>query len=85
MRELKATKINTADFAPFGTFCNMTKPEGYPLQGEIHKFYPDRISGSTGFCRHTCSGTYQSIYSSKGNYGKIQYRHLAFMSTSFKQ
>ena len=30
MRELKATKINTADFAPFGTFCSMTKPEGYP-------------------------------------------------------
>ena len=31
------------------------------------------------------SGTYQSIYSSKGNYGKNQCRHLAFMSTSFKQ
>lgn len=46
MRELKATKINTADFAPFGTFCIMTEPEGYPLQGEIHKFYPDRISGN---------------------------------------
>ena len=46
MRELKATKINTADFAPFGTLCIMTEPEGYPLQGEIHKFYPDRISGN---------------------------------------
>ena len=40
MRELKATKINAADFAPFGTFFSMTEPEGYPLQGEIHKFYP---------------------------------------------
>lgn len=38
MRELKATKINAADFAPFGTFFSMTEPEGYPLQGEIHKF-----------------------------------------------
>ena len=28
----------------------MTEPEGYPLQGEIHKFYPDRISG-------TCMGS----------------------------
>lgn len=46
MRELKATKINAADFAPFGTFFSMTEPEGYPLQGEIHKFYPDRISGT---------------------------------------
>ena len=39
-----------ADFAPYGTFCSMTEPEGYPLEGEIHKFYPDRISG-------TCVGT----------------------------
>ena len=50
MRELKATKINAADFVPFGTFFSMTEPEGYPLQGEIHKFYPDRISG-------TCMGS----------------------------
>ena len=50
MREVKAVKINAADFAPYGTFCSMTEPEGYPLEGEIHKFYPDRISG-------TCVGT----------------------------
>ena len=41
MREVKAVKINAADFAPYGTFCSMTEPEGYPLEGEIHKFYPD--------------------------------------------
>ena len=46
MREVKAVKINTVDFAPYGTYCNMTEPEGYPLEGEIHKFYPDRISGT---------------------------------------
>ena len=42
MRELKATKINAADFAPFGTFFSMTEPEGYPLHGEmygIHWFF----------------------------------------------
>ena len=50
MREVKAVKINAADFAPYGTFCSMTEPEGYPLEGEIHEFYPDRISG-------TCVGT----------------------------
>lgn len=50
MREVKAVKINAADFAPYGTFCSMTEPEGYSLEGEIHKFYPDRISG-------TCVGT----------------------------
>ena len=46
MREVKAVKINAVDFAPYGTFCNMTEPEGHPLEGEIHKFYPDRISGT---------------------------------------
>ena len=29
MREVKAVKINAADFAPYGTFCSMTEPEGY--------------------------------------------------------
>ena len=38
MREITAVKINPSDFAPFGTYCAMTEPEGYPLQGEIHKF-----------------------------------------------
>ncbi len=46
MREVKAVKINSADFAPYGTFYSMTEPEGHPLEGEIHKFYPDRISGT---------------------------------------
>ena len=39
MKEITAVKINPTDFAPFGTYCSMTEPEGYPLQGEIHKFY----------------------------------------------
>ena len=50
MKEITAVKINPTDFAPFGNYCSMTEPEGYPLQGEIHKFYPDRISG-------TCMGS----------------------------
>ena len=50
MREIKAVNITPGDFAPFGTYYAMTEPEGYPLQGEIHKFYPDRISG-------TCMGS----------------------------
>lgn len=50
MREVKAVLINTTDFAPFGSFCDMQNPAGYALQGEIHKFYPDRVQG-------TCVGT----------------------------
>ena len=37
MREIKAVNITPGDFAPFGTYYSMTEPEGYPLQGEIHK------------------------------------------------
>ena len=44
MRELKAVKITKEEFALYGTFCDMIHPEGYPLQGKIHKFYPDRIA-----------------------------------------
>ena len=43
MKEITAVKINPTDFAPFGTYCSMTEPEGYPLQGEIHKFYPEDV------------------------------------------
>ena len=57
MREVKAIKINVADFAPYGTFCNMTEPEGYPLQGEIHKFYPDRISGNIELAKRIIGDT----------------------------
>ena len=32
MKEITAVKINPTDFAPFGTYCSMTEPEGYPLQ-----------------------------------------------------
>ena len=56
MKEITAVKINPTDFAPFGTYCSMTEPEGYPLQGEIHKFYPDRhlryLYGKYGIFSH---------------------------------
>ena len=28
MKEITAVKINPTDFAPFGTYCSMTEPEG---------------------------------------------------------
>lgn len=48
MREVKAVTITKEEFAPYGTFYDMTHPDGYPLQGEIHKFYPDRFRNSHG-------------------------------------
>ena len=32
---------------PFGVYYDYLNPEGYALEGEIHKFYPDRISESS--------------------------------------
>jgi len=47
MRKLQAVPINLQDFAPFGQFYAFDKPDGHPLCGEIHKFYPDRITGDS--------------------------------------
>ncbi|MBS7298784.1 MAG: Ureidoglycolate hydrolase [Eubacteriales bacterium] len=35
------------NFAPFGVFYATDKPDGYPLSGAIHKFYPDRITADS--------------------------------------
>ena len=49
MKKIKAQPLTHEAFAPFGQFYTMDKPEGYGLSGEIHTFYPDRI---TADCNH---------------------------------
>ena len=44
MRTIKAEKLTRDAFAPFGMFYSMTDPEGYSLKGELHCFYPDRLT-----------------------------------------
>ncbi len=44
MKQIKVEPLNHDSFAPFGEFYNMATPEGYPLCGAIHKFYPDRLT-----------------------------------------
>lgn len=46
MRTIKAETLTRDAFAPFGTFYSMTDPEGYSLNGEFHRFFPDRIAES---------------------------------------
>lgn len=46
MNTIKALPITHENFAPFGQFYPITAPEGYSLNGEIHKFYPDRLSAA---------------------------------------
>ncbi|MCQ2744714.1 MAG: ureidoglycolate lyase, partial [bacterium] len=46
MFTVKAEPITNENFAPFGKFYTMDKPEGYPLSGAIHKYFPDRLTAS---------------------------------------
>ena len=46
MRQIKAEKLTIEAFAPFGTFHSMLEPSGYGLNGKIHTFYPDRVTGT---------------------------------------
>lgn len=47
MRQIKVEALTHDSFAPFGTFYTMDKPEGHALCGEIHSFYPDRLTNAT--------------------------------------
>ncbi len=44
MFKIKAEKITNENFAPFGRFYDMANPQGYALTGELHRFFPDRLT-----------------------------------------
>ncbi len=44
MKTIKVEKLSKEAFAPFGAYYDMANPEGYPLSGEIHRFFPDRLT-----------------------------------------
>lgn len=48
MRTVKIEKLTKNTFSPFGEYYSYTKPDGYSLKGEIHSFYPDRITAHLG-------------------------------------
>ena len=47
MRTVKLEKLTREAVAPYGEFYNMANPDGYFLAGEIHRFFPDRVSVAT--------------------------------------
>lgn len=47
MKTIKAEPITHENFAPFGQFYSILNPEGYALCGELHKFYPDRLTADS--------------------------------------
>jgi len=47
MRTIQAQPITNESFAPFGQFYPMDAPKGYALCGELHRFFPDRITADS--------------------------------------
>ena len=47
MKTVKALPITQENFAKFGQFYPMSSPDGYALAGEIHRFFPDRITADS--------------------------------------
>lgn len=46
MRIIRLESLTHDSFAPFGMFYPMSEPEGYSLDGDLHRFFPDRVSES---------------------------------------
>ncbi len=44
MRTIKVEPLTHEAFAPFGQYYDMEHPDGYPLSGELHRFFPDRVT-----------------------------------------
>lgn len=47
MRTIKAEPITHEAFAPYGQFYTMEAPAGYALCGELHQFFPDRLTADS--------------------------------------
>ncbi len=48
MKTIKVEALTKEAFAPFGQYYTMDTPDGYPLTGEIHRFFPDRVVAYQG-------------------------------------
>ncbi len=48
MKTIKVEALTKEAFAPFGAYYAMETPDGYALSGELHRFFPDRITAYQG-------------------------------------
>lgn len=47
MRTVTVQPLTLEAFAPFGQFYSMEQPQGYALCGELHRFFPDRLTADS--------------------------------------
>jgi ureidoglycolate lyase len=48
MKTVRISPLTEKNFAPFGCFYAMETPDGFALQGALHRFFPDRLLASCG-------------------------------------
>ena len=48
MKTIKVQPLTKEAFAPYGEYYAMTNPDGHALRGEIHEFFPDRLTAYQG-------------------------------------
>ena len=48
MKTIKVQPLTKEAFAPYGEYYAMTEPTGHALCGEIHQFFPDRVTAYQG-------------------------------------
>ena len=48
MKTIRVEALSKEAFAPFGAYYDMASPEGYALAGELHRFFPDRLTAYEG-------------------------------------
>lgn len=44
MKKIKVENLTKEAFAPYGVYYDMSAPQGHALHGEIHSFFPDRLT-----------------------------------------
>ncbi len=53
MKQIIVQALERERFARYGSYYTLEEPDGYPLSGELHRFFPDRITaaylGEVGF------------------------------------
>ena len=47
MRKVQVQPLTVEGFAEFGQFYTITEPKGYALCGELHQFFPDRVTADS--------------------------------------
>jgi ureidoglycolate lyase len=44
MKTVKAVPVSYEKIAPFGAMVNLVQPQGFSLDGALHRFFPDRVT-----------------------------------------